>query len=186
MTERSEKEKMIAGELYDPNDTLLISDRMKARQLLFQFNHTPPDALDERTSLLKKLFGSVKDAIYIEPSFQCDYGYNIHVGSNFYANFNCVFLDVNTIHIGDNVLVAPNVSLFTASHPIDVNIRLSLKEWSAPIRIGDNVWLGGGTIVCPGVTIGENSIIGAGSVVVKDIPANVVAVGNPCRIIKKL
>lgn len=177
---------MIAGELYDPNDATLAGERMQARKLLFRFNHTSPDALDERTSILKELFGSIKDAIYIEPSFQCDYGYNIHVGSNFYANFNCVFLDVSTIHIGDNVLIAPNVSLFTATHPIDPEIRLSLKEFAAPITIGNNVWIGGGSIVCPGVTIGDNAVIGAGSVVVKDIPANMIAVGNPCKVIKSV
>lgn len=186
MKQRSEKEKMMAGELYDPNDPQLATDRMEARKRLFAFNGTPPDALKERTTLLKALFGSVKDSIYIEPSFQCDYGYNIQVGSNFYVNFNCVFLDVNTITIGDNVLIGPNVSLFTASHPTDPQIRLSAKELSAPITIGNNVWIGGGAIICPGVNIGDNTIIGAGSVVVKDIPANVIAVGNPCRIINKV
>lgn len=127
------------------------------------------------------------DNAYLEPPFRCDYGSNIKVGKNFYTNFNCVILDVNTVTIGDNVLFAPNVQIYTAGHPLDVKGRVEdAIEFGYPITIGDNVWLGGGVIVCPGVNIGENTVIGAGSVVTKDIPANVVAAGNPCRVIRAI
>lgn len=183
---KTEKEKMLSCELYDASDSELTKERAKAREIVYDFNNTKPGEHNYRCDLLKKLFGNIKSSICIEPPFHCDYGYNIEVGENFYVNFGCIFLDVNKIKIGDNVLIAPNVQLYTASHPVDPTVRLTFKELGFPITIGNNVWIGGGSIICPGVTIGNNVTIGAGSVVTKDIPDNVVAAGNPCRVIKKL
>ena len=139
-----------------------------------------------RSQILQELFGQVGQNVTILPPLHCDYGKNIYAGDGLYMNYGCVILDCNTVHIGDNVLCAPYVQIYTAYHPTDPETRLSGKELAAPIKIGNNVWIGGGAIICPGVTIGDNTTIGAGSVVVKDIPANVVAVGNPCRVIRKL
>ncbi|MDF2524594.1 MAG: maa, partial [Clostridiales bacterium] len=127
-----------------------------------------------------------KDSFHIEAPFNCDYGYNIEVGENFYANYGCTILDVNKVIIGDNVLLAPNVQIYTAAHPVDPSKRLTGKEFAKPIVIGNNVWIGGGAIICPGVKIGDNVTIGAGSVVTKDVPENVVAAGNPCRVIRRI
>ncbi|MBW4628368.1 MAG: sugar O-acetyltransferase [Brasilonema octagenarum HA4186-MV1] len=192
--EKTEKQKMLAGELYLASDSELIAGRNFALSLLRKYNSTTEEQLEERlrgahalrTQILQELFGQVGQNINIMPPFQCDYGKNIYAGDQFYMNFGCVILDCNTVHIGDNVLCAPYVQIYTAYHPTDPEIRLSGKELAAPITIGNNVWIGGGAIICPGVTIGDNTTIGAGSVVVKDIPANVVAVGNPCRVIRHL
>jgi maltose O-acetyltransferase len=140
----------------------------------------------ERSQLLHQLFAKVGKNAKIVPNFYCDYGCHIYVGDNFYMNYGCVILDCHTVHIGDNVLCAPYVQIYTAYHPVDPNIRLTGKELAAPIKIGNNVWIGGGAIICPGVTIGDNTTIGAGSVVTKSIPENVVAAGNPCRVIREL
>lgn len=183
--EKSEKEKMLSGELYKP-DTELINDHKRAKSLMYKFNNSKPNNNKYRIKILNKLFGSIGKEIYIEPPFYCDYGYNITVGENFYANFNCVILDVNKVTIGKNVLLAPNVQINSATHTTDPKPRLKGLELGLPITIGDNVWIGGGSIICPGVTIGSNTTIGAGSVVTKDIPANVVAVGNPCKVIKSV
>jgi maltose O-acetyltransferase len=182
---KSEKEKMLSGELYDASDPVLASEREKARNLTFKFNNTNPIERETRQELLKSLIIASGD-FHIEAPFNCDYGYNIEVGENFYANYGCVILDVNKVKIGNNVLLAPNVQIYTATHPVDPSERLTGKEYALPITIGNNVWVGGGTIICPGVRIGDNVTIGAGSVVTKDIPDNAVAAGNPCRIIKKL
>jgi len=183
---KSEKEKMLAGEAYLGWDSTLYAERMTCRKILQQFNISIPDS-PEWKSAIQQLFVNADDNTYIEPPFHCDYGHNIHIGENFYANFNCTILDVNRVDIGDNVLLAPNVQIYTAGHPIDVKGRVEEGiEFGLPIKIGDNVWIGGGVIICPGVTIGDNSVIGAGAVVTKDIPANVVAAGNPCRMIKKI
>lgn len=181
--ERSEKEKMILGDYYNASDKELVRERDYARNLTFEFNHTRPSEKEKRQQILKQLI-KVKGSFHIEVPFDCDYGYNIEVGKNFYANYGCIILDVNRVIIGDNVLLAPNVQIYTAAHAIDPTERLSGKEYSKPIIIGNNVWVGGGTIICPGVKVGDNVTIGAGSVVTKDIPDNVIAVGNPCRVIK--
>lgn len=182
---KSEKEKMLAGELYDGSDDKLIKEREYARYLTFEFNHTRPSEKEKRQEIIKKLI-NVKGSFHIEGSFNCDYGYNIEVGNNFYANYGCTILDVNKVKIGDNVLLAPNVQIYTAAHPVSPAVRLTGKEYAKPITIGNNVWIGGGAIICPGVTVGDNVTIGAGSVVNKDIPDNVIAVGNPCRVIKRI
>ncbi|PML97934.1 sugar O-acetyltransferase [Vibrio breoganii] len=182
---KTEKEKMLAGEAYEAWDEELLAERTHCRKAVKKFNETLPGTPNWRSTLENLIPGS-GDA-YIEPPFRCDYGSNIKLGKNFYANFNCVILDVNTVEIGDNVMFAPNVQIYTAGHPIDPVQRIEVGiEFGLPIKIGNNVWLGGGVIVCPGVTIGENAVIGAGSVVVKDIPANVVAAGNPCKVIRTI
>lgn len=182
---KSEKEKMLSGELYYAGDPELVNERDKARSLAFEFNHTCPMEKEKRQELLKCLIIS-RGNFHIEAPFNCDYGYNIEVGENFYANYGCIILDVNKVKIGNNVLMAPNVQIYTATHPIDPVERLSGKEYALPITIGNNVWVGGGSIICPGVSIGDNVTIGAGSVVTKSIPDNAIAAGNPCRIIKNL
>lgn len=183
MTEfKTEKEKMIAGELYFANDPELVADRMFARSQSQIINQA--ESAELRSQLLKETFGRTGKKIYMEPVINFDYGYNIFVGENFYANFNCTFLDVSTIEIGDNCMLAPNVQLYTATHPLHPVKRNSGLEYAKPIKIGDNVWLGGGVIVTPGVTLGNNVVVGAGSVVTKSFPDNVVIAGNPARIIK--
>lgn len=186
MTERTEREKMLAGELYVASDAELRALRLRARQLTRQYNQSREDEGDLRASVLRQLFGAVGATIEIEPPFYCDYGGNIYIGENFYMNFGGVILDCNEVRIGANVQCGPSVQLLAATHPLSAAQRIAGPELSAPITIGDNVWLGGGVIVCPGVTIGANTTIGAGSVVTRDIPANVFAAGNPCRVIRAL
>jgi len=181
----TEKDKMLNGEFYDPMDTELVTDRMEARKLLYSFNNSKPSDGIRRKETIKQLFGKTGSRLFIEPPFQCDYGYNIEVGENFYANFDCVILDVNKVVMGDDVQLGPGVHIYTAVHPTDPEERMSKTEYGEEIEIGNNVWIGGGAIICPGVKIGSNTTIGAGSVVTKDIPENVLAVGNPCKVIKK-
>lgn len=182
----TEKEKMIRGELYDPQCPTLKRDRLRAKSLCYQYNQLPPSEEARRAEILKTLFGSVQSGIHIEPTLWCDYGYNITVGENFYANHNLVILDVAPVHFGDNVMVACNCGFYTATHPIDAVARKSGREFALPITVGDDVWIGSGAQVLPGVIIGSNVVIGAGSVVSKDIPDHSVAVGNPCRVIRTL
>ncbi len=182
----TEKEKMLASEYYLAMDEELSNERLAARQAVHNYNCTPPEQFKERANILKDLLGTYHKSAFIEPVFRCDYGYNIHVGKAFYANFGCVMLDVCPIKIGAYVKFGPNVQLYTAGHPIDPEERATFKEFGKPITIGDKVWIGGGSIVLPGVTIGEGTTIGAGSVVTKPIPARVVAAGNPCRVIREL
>ena len=186
MSERTEKQKMLAGDLYLADDFELANDSKRASLLLKKYNSTTVEELETRFQILKELFGKVETKIQIISPFHCDYGSNIYVGNEFYMNYGCVILDCNTVHIGDNVKCAPYVQIYTAYHPTDPQIRQTKKELAAPINIGNNVWIGGGAIVCPGVSIGDNTTIGAGSVVVKDIPANVIAVGNPCKVIRSV
>ncbi|OLQ92935.1 maltose acetyltransferase [Vibrio panuliri] len=182
---KTERDKMLAGEPYNPWDEDLYNARIACRKVLQQLNNSIPDSEQWREAI-QNLLPNGEDA-FLEPPFRCDYGTNIKTGKNFYANFNCVVLDIAEVKIGDNVLFAPNVQLYTAGHPLDVKGRVEEGvEFGKPITIGDNVWLGGGVIVCPGVTIGHNSVIGAGSVVTRDIPDNVVAAGNPCRVIRAI
>lgn len=182
----SEREKMTSGQLYNSLVDELIEDRTHAKELLKQFNDAGVREIELRKGILTQLFGRTKGAFYIEPPFYCCYGYNIYWGKNAYANFNLTVLDQGLVTVGDNVMIGPGVQLLTACHPIDAAERNSHIEYSKPITIKDNAWIGGGVVVTPGVTIGSNSVIGAGSVVTKDIPDNVVAVGNPCRIVREI
>jgi len=180
----TEQQKMLKGEIYNAYDEKLILLRNKARHLTKSYNNTDPEAADERINLLKKLFGKIGNNFEIEPPFHCDYGTNMEIGESFYANFNFLVLDDGLVKIGDDVLFGPNVSIFTATHLLDPKLRPKNADYTKSVTIGNNVWVGGGSIINPGVTIGDNSVIGSGSVVTKDIPANAVAVGNPCKIIK--
>ena len=180
-----EKQKMIAGEPYRPGDETLRADRLRARHLVYRYNHTAPDEKTERQNILAELLGQSEGA-YIEPSFRCDYGYNIYLGKNFYANFDCVMLDVCPVHIGDNCMLAPGVHIYTATHPLDAEERNSGVEFGKPVRIGNTVWIGGRAVINPGVTIGDNVVVASGAVVTKDVPDNVVVGGNPAKIIKTL
>lgn len=182
----TEKEKMIKGEMYLADDEVLVKERLNARRLFREFNSTLETELEKRTEILKELFEEVAGKIYIEPTFKCDYGYNIKVGENFYANYDCVMLDVCPITIGNNVFLAPGVHIYTATHPLDQIERNSGYEYGKPVKIGDNVWLGGRAVICPGVTIGNNVVVAAGAVVTKNVPNNVVVGGNPAKIIKSI
>lgn len=183
----TEKEKRDKGELYDANyNQELIEEMKRAKDLCFEYNKIPPSNREKREKLIKKLLGKTGENILIESNFQCDYGYNIFVGENFYMNHNCVILDGAKVEFGDNVFVAPNCGFYTAGHPIEVELRNKGLEYAKPIKVGNNVWFGGNVVVLPGVTIGDNVTIGAGSVVTKNIPSNTVAVGNPCRVVKSV
>lgn len=182
----NQKDRMLAGLPYKAWLDGLTEERTAARLLVHQLNLLSPDAHEERDGLIRKLLGKTGELVHIETPFRCDYGSNITVGNNFYANFNCTILDVGKVVIGDNVMFAPNVSLYTAGHPVHPDSRNSGYEYGIAITIGNNVWIGGNVIVNPGVTIGNNVVIGAGSVVTKDIPDNVIAVGSPCRIIREI
>jgi len=182
---KTEKEKMLAGELYNASDPTLATERCRARALCQALGNLSPWAPGaERSDLLSRLFGAPTNAT-VTPPFFCDYGTNTELGDKVYFNFNCVILDVARVTIGDNVMFGPAVQIYTATHPMDAEERRSGLEFAKPVRIGNDVWLGGGVIVCPGVTIGDAAVIGAGSVVVRDIPAGVFAAGNPCRVIRQ-
>ncbi len=182
----TEKERMLAGELYDGFDAELVAERRRARMLLYDYNHSTPDDTDGRRAILAKLFGKIGRHVEIEPPFRCDYGYNILAGDGLYMNFGCIVLDCALVEIGAGVLFGPAVQIYAASHPTDPALRRTGRELARPVRIGDNVWIGGGAIIGPGASIGDNATIGAGSVVTRDIPARVVAAGNPCRVIRHL
>lgn len=182
----TEKQKMLAGKAYQAGDATLTEERLKARDLVFEFNQLPPRQIEQRKEILKNLFGKTGNSFYVEPPFRCDYGYNIEVGENFYANFNLVILDCAKVSIGNSVFIAPNVAIYTAGHPIHSHLRDQEHEWAQPITIGDSVWIGGNVVINAGVTIGSNVVIGSGSVVTKDIPDNVLAAGNPCKIIRQI
>lgn len=181
---KSEKEKMISGKPYKAFGDELLAERQYAKEMIFNFNSLRPNQIDERNEILKRLLGKTKDKYFIEPPFRCDYGYNIEIGENFYSNYNLIILDCAPVKIGDNVLIGPNVSIYTAGHPLHYEIRNQEYEYAFPIIIGDNVWIGGNVVINPGVSIGENSVIGSGSVVTKDIPNNVIAIGNPCKVLR--
>ena len=181
----SMKERMIRGMPYR-GDEELWEDRRKVRRLLRTYNTTGEDEFEYRTQLLKEMLGSIGEHIYIEPNFRCDYGSNITIGSHFYANFDCVILDVCPVTIGSHVLLGPQVGIYTASHPIDAGVRADMLEYGSPVTIGDDVWIGGHAVINGGVEIGGGSIIGSGSVVTKSIPAGVIAAGNPCRVIREI
>ena len=183
----TEKEKSEKGLLYDANyDKELIAARQKAKEILYDYNHSHPAKEDDRKQLVRLLLGKAENNFVFEPPFYCDYGYNIEVGENFYANTNLVILDGAKVKIGDNAFIAPNVGIYTAGHPLDVEQRNRGLEYAYPVTIGNNVWIGAGVSILPGVTIGDNTVIAAGSVVNRDIPSNCVAAENPAVVKKKI
>jgi maltose O-acetyltransferase len=182
---RSEREKMLAGELYDPLDPELVQARTRARDLCLNLNATRESQQDERRRILLELFGAGGEDVWLQPPFFCDYGTNILLGKKCFFNFNCVVLDVCEVRVGDYTLFGPAVQIYTATHPLDPELRRR-QEFGKPIEIGSDVWVGGGAILCPGVKIGSRTVIGAGSVVTRDIPAAVFAAGNPCRVVRTL
>ncbi|MDG2916817.1 sugar O-acetyltransferase [Bisgaard Taxon 10/6] len=181
----SEKDRMLAGELFNPFETELAKAKFQAQALLHEINHLHPAETQKKTSLFQQLLQTHLDDFTIELPFRCDYGFNIAIGKNFYANFNCTILDGAAVTIGNHVMFGPNVSLFATTHPVEPNYRRR-GVFALPINIGDNVWIGGNSVVMPNMNIGNNVVIGAGSVVTRDIPDNCIAVGNPCRVLRKL
>jgi len=183
----TEKEKAAAGVLYNANyDKVLLEERCQAKSICYDYNQTPPAEQKKREHIIKEFFGRVGQNYIIEPPFFCDYGYNIEIGDNFFANHNCVILDGAKVTFGNNVFIAPNCGFYTAGHPLDTEQRNEGLEYAYPIKIGNNVWIGAHVAVMPGVTIGDNVVIGSGSIVTKDIPSGVVAVGNPCQVIREI
>ena len=182
----TEKEKMLSREMYDATDPQLTAERRRARDLCKSLNESHDSEHELRERIIRELFGSAGDAIWIEPPFYCDYGSNITLGSKVFFNFNCVILDPVSVIIGSNVLFGPGVHVYTSTHPISASERRTWRESAQPVEIGSDVWVGGGAIICPGVRIGSRSVIGAGSVVTNDIPEDVFAAGNPCRLIRHL
>ena len=183
---KTEKEKMIAGEMYDPMDKQLVEDRIQTRLLLKTLNETAEDNLQQKNHIQQQLIPNASQDLWLQTPFYCDYGYNITIGERVFFNFNCVVLDVAPVVIGSRTMFGPNVQIYTATHPINHVERSSGREYAKPIAIGEDVWIGGSAVICPGVTIGDRSVIGAGSVVTKDIPADSFAAGNPCRVIRKI
>lgn len=183
---KTEKEKMLAGELYNSLDPELVAGRRRARLLTKRLNDTHDDEQELRRELLQELFGSSGANLLLEPPFYCDYGSHIYLGDNVFFNFNCVILDVAQVTIGSDTMFGPLVQIYTATHPLEAHERLKGLEAGKPITIGSGVWVGGGAIINPGVTIGDRTTIGAGSVVTRDIPDDVFAAGNPCRVIREL
>ena len=181
------KEKMHTGELYLPNDDGIMREQLACLEKLYDFNATRPSELDKRNAMLKDMFAEIGEDCYIEPPLHSNWGgKHVHFGNGVYANFNLTLVDDTHIYVGDGTMLAPNVVLATAGHPILPELRERVYQYNASVRIGRNCWLGAGVIVLPGVSIGDNSVIGAGSVVTRDIPANVVAVGNPCRVLREI
>lgn len=190
----TEREKMLAGRPYDTRDPELLGMYHNAKRLLDEYNTLPSTESERKAQILVELLEHAGEGVWIEKTFSCDYGKHISIGKNTFINYNCVFIDDNRIRIGENVLIAPAVQIYTASHPVDWRERLRTRPdgsacyttHTAPVTIGDGVWIGGGAVICPGVTIGDRSVIGAGSVVTKSIPADSVAYGNPCRVVRTL
>jgi maltose O-acetyltransferase len=181
----TERDKMLAGDFYDPFDPELVAGRKQARDLCWQLNATQEADQQLRRDILTQLFGQGGDTVWMQPPFYCDYGTNILLGDRVFFNFNCVVLDICTVRIGDFTLFGPSVQIYGATHPMNADQR-RLHESGKPIEIGSDVWVGGGAIICPGVRIGSRSVIGAGSVVTRDIPPGVFAVGNPCRVLREI
>lgn len=182
----NQKERMLAGLPYKAWLDGLEEERIACKEKIYEFNNLRPKEKEKAREIIKSLFGKTGDEVYVEQPFHCDYGYNIEVGENFGANYNLTVLDVGKVKIGDNVLIAPNVSIYTAGHPVHPDSRNTGYEYGIPVTIGNNVWIGGNSVILPGVTIGDNVVIGAGSVVTKDIPHNVIAAGNPCKVIREI
>jgi maltose O-acetyltransferase len=183
---KTEKDKMIAGEMYDPLDKQLVEDRIRTRLLIKALNDTREDDTAQRSRIIKELLPDAAPDLWLQPPFYCDYGYNMKIAERVFFNFNCIVLDVAPVVIGSRTMFGPNVQIYTATHPIDHVERSSGREYARPIVIGEDVWIGGSAVICPGVTIGNRSIIGAGSIVTKDIPDNVIAAGNPCKVIRPI
>lgn len=182
----TEKEKMLAGLVYDANNPELLEELNHCKDMIWEYNNLRPSQRQERLQLLKNLLGACDDEVFINQPFYCDYGKNIRVGKRFFANFHWTVLDGGNVTIGDDVFIGPNVSIYTACHSTDPVERNTRQEWAKPVTIGNNCWIGGSVTILPGVTIGDNCTIGAGSVVTHDIPANSIAVGNPCKVIKTI
>ncbi|KLV09219.1 galactoside O-acetyltransferase [Photobacterium aquae] len=177
---------MHGQQLYFSNDEALIAEQARCMEVLYDFNHSRPSEVEKRKALMGQIFAEVGEQCYIEPPLHANWGIHTHLGKCVYANFNLTLVDDTHIYIGDHVMIGPNVTIATAGHPIDPVLRQKVGQFNIPVMIGNNVWIGANTVVLPGVTIGENSVIGAGSVVTKDIPANVVAVGNPCQVLRPI
>ncbi len=183
----SEYEKLHSGELYLPGDEEIMNEQSKCLEKLYDFNNTRPSEMDKRCTLLREMFAEIGSGCYIEPPFHANWGgHHVHFGKNVYANFNLTMVDDTHIYVGDNTMFGPNVTVATAGHPVLSELREKGYQYNAPVRIGKNCWIGAGALILPGVTIGANTVIGAGSVVTKDIPENVVAVGNPCRVLREI
>ncbi len=183
----SMKDKLHTGELYLPDDDEIMKEQVKCLELLYDFNATRPSEMEKRTELLKKMFAEIGEGCYIEPPFHANWGgHNVHFGKGVYANFNLTVVDDTHIYVGDHTMIGPNVIIATGGHPVLPALRERGMQYNMPVRIGKNCWIGAGALIMPGVTVGDNSVIGAGSVVTRDIPANVVAVGNPCRVMREI
>lgn len=182
-----EKQRMMSGKLYLTTDEEIVAEQKICLERLYDYNHTRPSQKEERERLLKEMFAEIGEGVYLEPPFHANWGgYHVHMGKNVYANFNLTLVDDGEIYIGDYTMIGPNVNIVTAGHPILPELREEVYQFNIPVRIGRNVWIGAGVTILPGVTVGDNTVIGAGSVVTKDIPADVVAVGNPCRILRPI
>lgn len=186
MSARTQKERMLAGELYLASDPELVADHGRAQAILAEFNATRADDVPALTRLLARLLGRLGEGAIVKPAFRCDYGFNLSIGARSFVNYDCVMLDCNRIDIGEEVQIGPGVHIYTATHPLDPATRCSGLEAAHPVTIGNGVWLGGRAVVCPGVTIGDNTVVGAGSVVTRDLPPGVLALGSPCRIVRNL
>ncbi|MFC5969946.1 maltose acetyltransferase domain-containing protein [Halomarina salina] len=182
----SEKEKMLAGERYDPRDPELVADRRRAASTTNRYDRTEPDEREERQRLLDDLFGSVGEHVTVKPPVRCDYGYNVHVGYRFFANVDCVFLDVCRIEFGDDCLLGPGVHVYTATHPLDPDERAAGLEYGKPVTVGDDVWVGGRAVLNPGVTVGDGAMVASGAVVTEDVPERVVVQGNPATVAREI
>ena len=180
------RERMKNGQLYFCTDEEVAKEQLKCLDRLYDFNRTRPSEMPKRMALLKEILAEVGENCYVEPPLHANWGINTHFGNNVYANFNLTLVDDCDIYVGDSVMFGPNVTVAVAGHPIDPGLRRKVAQFNIPVRIGNNVWIGAGAVILPGVTIGDNSVIGAGSIVTKDIPANVVAVGNPCRVLREI
>lgn len=181
----TEKQKMLMGIIYNAEEACLIEERNRAKSLTKQYNESRQEDRDHRKYLMGQIFGKLGQNVHLEAPFYLDYGYRTTIGDDFFSNFNLTILDGGGVEIGDRVFIGPNVGIYTANHPTDVRRREKGYEWALPVKIGNKVWIGGGVTILPGVTIGDNTVIAAGSVVTKDIPTNVVAAGNPCKVIKE-
>lgn len=181
------RSRMEAGKIYDPGDETILKEQFGCLEKLYDFNATRPSEMEKREKLLKEMFGSIGEGCYIEPPFHANWGgKHVYMGKGVYANFNLTLVDDGNIYIGDYVMFGPNVTIATAGHPVEPHLRQRALQYNADIHIGNNVWIGAAAVILPGVSIGDNSVIGAGSVVTKDIPEGVVAVGNPCRVLRKI
>lgn len=178
--------RMMSGEPYDAGHPELLDKLQTTRKLIYEFNNLSPERNDERMAIIRRLLGGCGRNIHINSPFRCDYGCNIVVGENFFANFNLTILDENLVTIGDNAFIGPNVSIYTACHPLDATTRNKLVEWALPVTVGHNVWIGGNAVILPGVTIGDNVVVGAGAVVTRSVPSDSLVAGNPARVLRKI